>query len=253
MNKWGKPIGFILLLSALAACGGGGGGSDPVPSGETGNNSDANANGIWLGTLTVNGSDSDLAGLFYKGELFFGSTFGFGELYEGSYSVSGNQITGDLNVYDENYGSRINTATFSGNVSEKSKITADYSSAASSGSFSLDYDALYGRNSSLNVITGIFSFSDGTGYTLTITIQNDGTFDGSDTNSCAYAGTVGIVDPAINVYDVELTITDMMNCPAPEGVYNGYAVLSDDISPNDSLIVFARRNGTATASLLTRQ
>ena len=84
--------------------------------------------------------------------------------------------------------------------------------------FSLSYDDVYQRAASLQEIAGVYTASEYDGYTLTITVHDDGQLDGSDTRGCVLMDDVSVPDAAKNVYRA---VASASNCGALDGQYDG--------------------------------
>jgi len=83
---------------------------------------------------------------------------------------------------------------------------------------SLEYDEVYQHSASLQEIAGVYSASERDGYTLTVTVHEDGQLDGSDTRGCVLFGTVTVPDPEKNVYRA---VARASNCAELDGEYEG--------------------------------
>lgn len=92
---------------------------------------------------------------------------------------------------------------------------------------SLRYDDVYEHAASLQEIAGVYTASEQDGYTLTITVHDDGQLDGSDTRGCVLTGNVTVPDAAKNVYRA---IANASACGDLDGQYEG--TLSLRVSEN---------------------
>lgn len=143
----------------------------------------------------------------------------------------------------------------SGTVVPKDRITASYETSYG-GDLSLDlqYDSsLTERPASLGIISGIWSDIAGT-YAITITIDSAGNISGSDTDGCAYTGTVSVPNASVNIYRVNFVINGCRYMP--DGV--GQAMLTDTTTQNDTLVLAITGHTAALATKsfvreLTRQ
>jgi hypothetical protein len=104
------------------------------------------------------------------------------------------------------------------------------------GTFGVDFEvyynfALYERTSSLSRVNGEWSGLDfGTTqnkvvFTLTAT---DGILAGKTMNGCEMTGTIAVIDPAFNMYDITLQL-DKDLCAGLAGNYTGLAILDDRV------------------------
>lgn len=231
MRNFCSPILRLTLICSillLAACGGGGGGG-----GSNVTTANASANGYWEGTFTETGLGTfDVSGLLYNGRIIAISESA-GAIYDGSYTVSGGNISGDVTAYQIN-GGPFATATISGTVTEQGSISVSFNTSyGSSGTMALSFDSIYNRTSSLSKVTGIWNYTSGT-YSLTITVQNDGAFTGQDTDGCVVSGAIGILDTAHNLYSMN---TSIASCGVLNGSYTGFSALLDSITADDTLQV----------------
>ena len=70
----------------------------------------------------------------------------------------------------------------------------------------LTYDNTYAIGSSLATLVGAWSYST-SGFSLTLTIQADGTLSGLDASGCSYSGAFSLIDPAFDAYSESYTRT----------------------------------------------
>lgn len=223
-------FGMIVLI-ALAACGGGGSGDGGTTGG--GGTTTISANGLWEGTFTEIGVGTfDVSGLLYNGRIIAISESA-GAIYDGSYTVSGNSISGNVTAYQIN-GGPYATATISGTVTEQGSISVSFNTSyGTSGTMSLTFNSIYNRASSLLLVAGSWNYTSGS-YSLTVTVQNDGAFFGQDSAGCVISGTIGLLDTTHNLYSMTTSIT---SCGSLNGSYTGLAGLLDNVSTNDTLQV----------------
>lgn len=220
--------GWFLALIALllSGCGGGGIGDEEGHGFELINDSDvALADGIWVGTSTsdATGVISDLTGIVYDGEIRFMFS---DEIDVGSIQVNGSNFTASVSAYSQVSG-YLGAATIEGMYESGDWMSGTYrNSAGGTGTLALNYSNLTDRGASLATAQGIWSFTDVFG-TDTITIQNDGSFLGSDTSGCVYSGDVAAPDSTKNLYTMSMEIT---SCGIYDGPYTGLAVIADHFS-----------------------
>jgi hypothetical protein len=205
------------------------------------------ATGIWYGTLSSgqlgtqdmygiiaeNGEsrfftldDVILAGYFYQ----TGTTFASNNMFAFT----------DLGIF----GISIN-----GTAVAETSATGDYWGYYDSGSFSLTYDPIYERDSSLQLVQGNWGASD-QDFSMNITVAGNGGFTGSSSDGCTYAGSIGIIDTRYNAYSINISIT----CPAPydplNGFYTGLVTLDDTTALNDTArIIFSYFDGMSGSAV----
>ena len=234
-------LGLFLLLG-LVACGGGNGG-------DGGTTVNASANGLWEGTFTESGVGTfDVSGLLYNGRIIAISESA-GAIYDGSYTVSGNNISGNVTAYQVN-GVPFATATISGTVTEQGSISVSFNTSyGSSGTMSLFFNSIYNRTSSLSLVAGNWSYTNGA-YSLTVAVQNDGSYWGQDSDGCVISGTIGLLDTSYNLYSMNTTIA---SCGVLNGSYTGFSGLLDNITTNDTLQVAVSNSNYILLYPFTRQ
>jgi hypothetical protein len=82
----------------------------------------------------------------------------------------------------------------------------------------LNFDNTYSLASSLSQLSGTWSFN-ASGFSLTATIQTDGTFTAVDSNSCSYSGSFGLIDSTVNAYSE----TYILSCHGSKLTFTGLA------------------------------
>jgi hypothetical protein len=207
----------------LTACGGGGGGGSSTPT------ATQNPNGFWVGTFTESGITYELIGMIYDNK-FTGISTDAGVLYSGNIGVSGDLLSGTVDVLIIG-GGYDHSSNISAVVKEGVSISGTATDANGTSAFTLSYDSLFDRVPDLNLLAGTFSTSSGT-YTYTMTVNSDGTYAGSDTDGCGYSGTFTLTDGVHNLYDFTMTVT---TCGLDNGSYIGKAFLDDFNVTNDIL------------------
>ena len=243
MFKRARVLCVVLLLSTLLAGCGGGGSSSSTPV------ATADATGVWEGTITQNGVGTfSVTGLITGGQMRFLSADG-NTIYEGTVSVSGNTFTATTSNYAID-GGIFSTSTLTGSVVTANSISGTFTSSdGGSGSFSLTYDPITTRGSSLATITANWFVTDGSGYSMSLTIDSAGTLNGSDSDGCVYTGQVNIIDPTVNIYGISLTAS---SCGFYDGAYSGYAVVADDTGTNDALVFTVSNANVVLLGVLDR-
>jgi len=197
---------------------------------------DADLGGIWFGTLTYGDqSFDDLVGLTTadgRFTLISLDTFGpdtFGQ-YIGTATVDGANVTGSGRAYAAlgatwNNGSTVLDTTIAAVIDERSSMSGTWeTSSGDAGSFELQYDPEYERDSSLALLEGVWYVHDALlTPTLTVTVETSGSFTAQSSLGCQSRGQISIINAAYNIYGWDVTIS---NC-AIAGDYSGFAVLGD--------------------------
>lgn len=209
-----KLIISILLFSALTACGGGGGGSTPSLVGVESNHK--SAAGIWdndlpdvddvLNVFVDEHSDA----MFYvvDAPLFLNCQL----------TINGNEYscnpTPDYSV--------------TGTIKEKDRLSGTISYQ---GEIKYDFEVIYDversdHKVSMSDLNGQWQNIE-SGFTTTLTIDNDGDIVGSDSAGCTINGNLEYVSPNINVQTLKLEYSNCTN----EGVFTGKGVFYPEFTP----------------------
>jgi hypothetical protein len=166
---------------------------------------------------------------------------GDGAQLVGKLSTSGDELTANFVGYvpfGEKFddGSTTGVGSLSGSLDERSGISADVDFTTSRGDVSqstieLSYDPIYERDSSLESVAGNYLDTE---TNVVINVNDDGELFSQDPRShCIINGTVSVLDPDFNLYEVEYTYS---NCKGREKDLNGrvaegLATLDDTRSP----------------------
>jgi hypothetical protein len=196
--------------------------------------------GIWEGSffsIPLSQNFSTIGIISENGEVHFISNEG--AQYTGKGTVSGNSVSGTFNAFaPPNYvfldGSTNGTFSINGTIVERQSFYGTYSGLGDSGNFSLTYNNLYDRDSSLSFLEGQWFLStiNGVAVNILLTIQNDGTVTGNDLDGNTYNGTFTIIDSNYNSYKVNMNITDINGLTR---TYSGLVALGDLNVQNDIL------------------
>lgn len=216
-------LAVIASVAALAACGGGGSSPNPIQGPSPG--------GIWHGTDSASG---------FAITGFVDET-GFGEfmradnaVFQGQISTSSsNSISLDADGYPQSSvgfpdGSQHGIWTVTGTIQERNSITASTKfttdrGTVMEGTLHLAFDTLYNQPSSLATVAG--GYIVGTGF---VNIESDGSISGHEPTIGDYSGQVSLIDPAYNLYRVQLTLI---------GTANGLATMDNTVSPARLVII----------------
>jgi hypothetical protein len=113
-------------------------------------------------------------------------------------------------------------------ISTTTKFTTD-AGTSTQGTLDLTFDALYNRPSSLATVAGTgYLVGGGPGF---LDIAADGSIWGHLHTIGDYSGQISVIDPAYNLYRVQLTLS------AVGFVGNGLATMDDSVSPSRLMIV----------------
>lgn len=241
---------FFLMFSllGLTACGGGSSNNESTAS------TAVSADGVWGGTFTEKGVGTfDASALLYNGRILAISEKA-GVVYDGNYTVSGSNISGSVKAYNITTKKSFATATISGTVSEQDSISMEFNTLyndgyKTSGEISLSFNNIYNRTPSLSLVSGSWNYTNPS-FGLTITIQDDGSFTGQNTDSCVVSGSIGIIDTKYNIYNVDVTVA---SCGVLNGNYTGISSLGDDATTNDTLLIIVSNDNYVLYYPFTRQ
>ena len=209
----------------------------------------AQAAGFYFGTLnsTTTGQAQDLEVHIGSNYRLFGYGFPpsctFATAYSGTMMMDNTSATalllGDTRdpfcVFPD--GTTIGDVNGVATIDARNGISAIYDGVGDQGTISLDYIAeLSDKPASLSEISGVWSYSDGLGFSETMTVQPDGQFAASSSDGCNYSGTFSVIDPRLNEYEIVYDLT----CPpgvneAGDGRRIGNAFVDDFFYPEDWL------------------
>ena len=224
-----RTLAVSILITLLTACGGGGGegGTTPPPP-------DAVPTGYYdnTGTATLDtGNVADLQGIIDNNRLMMLST-ATGFSYDGSITVSGNNYSGTLSVYDN--GTLVGTAPVTGTITQGTSVSGTLTgTGAGSGSFQLLYAANNGEAAALPAIQGSLGWrghiggsTSGLGFNFAVDASGN-VIDDVRTTDGAFAG-CGVVGPiapisGTHLYVVSVTLSSCRT--AANGNYTGLAAL----------------------------
>jgi len=156
-------------------------------------------------------------------------------------------------------GSTFGTVSIAGDVAARQRINGVFSGVGDTGTINLQYiPEVSERPSSLSDVSGVWTYSDGAGFTETVTITNSGSLALSASDGCTAQGQLTVLDPLLNGFSFEYDLT----CPPgvnvlPNGVRTGIAFIDDfffadvwlvaagSIGNNGTLVSWSRPRSTA--------
>ena len=183
-----------------------------------------------------------------------------GVQFAGIITSLANSISGNIRIYAPvgttfTNGETVAAGTLDGDILARESIEAVWTAESGDmGDFSQLFDALYDRDSSLNVTEGAWTGTSSIGGVLALSISASGTiFSGVDSNGCIYTSSaddgVNIIDPDFNVYEVNINIT---NCGPLNSSYSGLGFTSDEFLANDTFTISVTDNDTAILIEVTK-
>lgn len=229
---------MLAISCGLAACGGG-----DEEEEEDFEPADASAAGIYRGTLTMDGGASSAATLtaLDSGSFVLVSSAalfkGTGETNGIALSASGTGYAGAATFQG---GALTAPFTFTGTVSEGSRIAGSFTGGGLSGTFSLDYmPTLNQRSASLAAIQGNYSVvvPSGSAITGTLQVSANGSFTYQVSNGCSATGPLAVAAASGNTYSWS---ANRAGCTNGDGAFNGLAYMD-----GASILVMSGASATA--------
>ena len=238
-------VRFLYVLGLTAFCvacgggGGGGGGAAPLPQPPVVN---ASPSGSWTGIDSNGGLIIALVtetGRFHIIDEFLNQGSGSLSVSNGNDVTANFQLVTPLGITFPD-GTTLRDCTLSGTVTERQTMTVTGNCTTTAGlqdqiTVTLNYDAIYERDSSLATIASLYD--DGSG--IVTDIASDGMiFEQDPVLGCVTIGQVSVIDPDFNLYDFQFGLS---NCTGPDAILNGASFvglgLLDDTFPPEVLLV----------------
>jgi len=164
--------------------------------------------------------------------MFFGSTDTplMDTQLVGNVNVAADKFTASLKEYSDG-NAQTSTVELDGTIATKDGAWGSYTWEQDFGRFVLNYISTYEEPSELSKLEGIWTFSQasssGLTFTLTLTIDPDGTVFGSTTDGCVFNGKFNIIDSQYNIYRLFL---ETSLCGDLDGSYEGLATLDEPLT-----------------------
>jgi hypothetical protein len=160
----------------------------------------------------------------------------------GTYEANGDVVTGTGSLYaapGETLadGSAVADLTISaGTVVESTSLNVTVDSTGLSIAVTSLFDDTYDRASDLSIVAAVYADLEIFGDTFSLTIDGAGMISGlSMATGCVLSGQVAVIDPAANIYGVNL-VADAGTCGALSGNYDGLGSSQDDMLMDDQFI-----------------
>jgi hypothetical protein len=221
-------------LTALQGCDGHGGSSDS----QTSPSGDANPAGVWQGSFTADGGttrgfsvivapDGLFAGVIASSGTNGRFVIGTSDTTLNVFSASGTVFAAAGEAFLPNGQSSDALTVSSGNVVERASLKGSYSGGGESGSFALGYDqALPSRGASLQAISGVYSIYPPPLVNTATLVVNGGSITFAADGGCNGAGTIAVIDPAMNMYSWAMLLSACSG--AEEDMFSGLATVADN-------------------------
>jgi hypothetical protein len=203
--------------------------------------------GLWVGAQTsLEDGEKTAAIVISSDDGEFRFVIGQGPVSHGFIYNHGNEFSGTVRSLDD-------VGDISGISLEKGKVSGvlDFGegSYTESSVFDLELDTSYMDGSSLEKISGTYSYTWEGGHTETLTISEDGTITGSNSIGCIYNGFVALINPDFNAYRAEFYVA---NCDSLNGVYQGLMAISNEWYEDNWLFMSFDRDGFAWSTILQK-
>lgn len=237
---------LVLSVAALplVSCGGDEG-EEVIPE-------DAEAAGIYFGTVNLNGISRSFQVVVAADGVFTGTigsisvTSGDPRLLIGRGLSDGNGFSATGTVFAASAGAFLPGAASTVNVTngvivEHQQMTGTYAAVTEAGAFTLNYlTELTNRGAMLSLLAGTYNLPlpAPNGATATLTIDSAGAVTYQTSTGCSGSGNISIQDPSINVYDFSISVG---GCVAYSGIaFAGLMVLQDASAGarNNLLVMF---------------
>jgi len=212
-------------------------------------NSHAQIAGYYFGHLS-----SNVTGIVTDIEVIIGTNHeahawdyvNFDSGYWGDLDITESVVSGTISAQVWNPalvfpdGSQFGAISITGDVVPRQSIDGVYSGIGDTGTLGVQYvTEISNQPYSLADVSGIWTYSDGAGFSDSITISETGALDYSASDGCTAQGQLSVLDPLLNGF----TFSYDMTCPAgvnpiPNGVRSGIAYV-DDFFFVDTWIVMA--------------
>lgn len=137
---------------------------------------------------------------------------------ESSRSTLRGEVTGLSDTLVFPNGGQSTADSIAGQVSESAVSAAMVDQQNHVATLTLNSAGLSAAPSSLSTLAGVWSYS-AKGFNIELTIQPDGSFSGTDSQSCTYSGSFGLADAKVNVYQESHT----RDCAGATDPFNGLA------------------------------
>jgi hypothetical protein len=218
----------------LTACGGGSGSS--ASGGPSGTPTPAATAGLWKGTVTSSTTGQStlvVAMTDAAGHSVWMTTDG--RIYDGSMPTSGTSFQWPMTGYMDAAGhfpdgTNFGMGTMTVDEQTATMMSGHYSGNGQSGSFTMNMSPMWQRDATLAAVSGTYTRSTSTGYSMTMNIDANGQLMGSDTSGCMLNGSVTAPDPHHDLYQMDGTVT---SCGILDGNYHGMAALLDADAMHD--------------------
>jgi|GEM_PF-3010725 len=181
------------------------------------------ADGIYEGTLTDQATQQVTPVVAIIADNGDGRMSGQdGTYYRLSVATSGTTVSGSFSGYSQGVnfpnGRQSTAGSLSAQITPAGMGGSLTDQAGNTEALALTFDNTYSLQSMLPTLAGTWNYSAG-GFSLTATINADGTFSATDSNTCSYTGSFGLVDSNFNAYSEDY----IRSCNGSSLVFTGLA------------------------------
>lgn len=185
------------------------------------NPGNADPSGIYEGTLTDPATQTQTPVIALIAETGEGRVSGAdGTYYRINVGTMGSGINGSYTAYSSGTplpdGGTSDVGSLSGGVTQNGLDVTLTDQKGDIQDLSLNFDNTYNIPSSLPTLAGTWSSSVGS-YSLSVSIQSNGVFTGTDSNGCTYSGSFGLIDTSFNAYSENYTVS----CSSGSDTFSG--------------------------------
>lgn len=182
--------------------------------------------GIWRGDFDIEGRGPfDFTALHVNGRAYAYSLRAKA-LYSGSVERGGETVTSTYTLFLRG-GLPLDVAIITGELKEENRIASRFvtMNGRNTGALNLAYDATYDTPSSLRRLSGVWLNIDSSDQTTEFRVDSKGQIKGHDSQNCEYLGTLDIINPGHNAYEVDVQVR---GCGSVSGDYEGVSFMEGD-------------------------
>lgn len=212
-----KQVVLIFGLGFLAAC------TAPVTQEVEVYPDKTELDGIWVGSFDIRGRGPYDFYAIHVGEKSTAVSHRAKAMCVGKVRQDGSHYYSKYNLYALD-GSPFDYARLTGDI-ELGKITSYFKTlnGGDTGRLVLTYSDIYEQPSSLDLLEGVWKYTDRDGLSYEVSIE-DGVIQGKDSDECKYSGQMSLINPKYNAYKIEMNIS---NCASVNGLYEGLSYLDE--------------------------
>ncbi len=233
-----RLIATMALAFGLTACGGSGGDSAPP----------LRLDGLYTGLIQGSGTSATVLLAIDKNNVARFLNITDRVIGSANISVNGQNFSGQTRFYDGDSGEFTLTGSVSGTGITAGGFTAVITDVGTAnGTFEYERED-YEKPSSLAIVVGTYQATFPEGPSITITIANNGSINGSTSTSCTIQGGISVKDPTRNLYD----LTIVRSCSSGVENFTGFGSIISDQNQT-TLFVIANNAQVAFSAGFVKQ